>query len=390
MTKQKSTNTFDLFDDNTLGAKIMVVGVGGGGSNSVQRMVERNLEGAELVCANTDVQHLGIMTAPNLIRLGERLTKGLGAGGDPQCGYDAALENENEIADLIDGTDLLFLTAGMGGGTGTGALPVFARIANEKDILCVSVVTTPFHQEGKKRLNTADEGIHELYKYVDSVIIISNQKLMEMHDAPPSMRQRFNKADEVLYGAVKGITDLIINPGEMNLDFADVRRVMGKGGRALMGSGVASGDDRAKEAARLAIHNPLLDEPDCKDATAMLISITSSSVENSQITTEEFETVVNMMDELVLDNNELQKIIGTAYDDSLEDNLRVSVVAAGFQKQGQKKKPEQTSNNILHIDNAQNNRRGLSIGKKNNESENPVPQDYDKYGLPPFLRDQND
>ena len=266
---------FELIDNVAENAVIKVVGVGGGGGNAVKHMIDKEIEGVEFICANTDAQSLADVSSPITLQLGSDITKGLGAGANPEIGRAAAVEDRDRIADVLDGADMVFITAGMGGGTGTGAAPVVAEVAKEMGILTVAVVTKPFQFEGKKRLSVAAEGVRELSQYVDSLITIPNEKLLEVLGKNTSLLDAFKEANDVLLGAVQGIADLIIRPGMINVDFSDVRTVMSEMGAAMMGTGTAAGDSRAREAAEKAINSPLLDDIDLQGARGILVNITA-------------------------------------------------------------------------------------------------------------------
>ena len=303
---------------------IKLVGVGGGGSNAVQHMVNAGIEGVDFICANTDAQALKSMGANSVLHIGQSITKGLGAGANPEIGRQAAMEDRDRIQDLIQGTDMLFITAGMGGGTGTGAIPVVAQIAREMGVLTVAVVTKPFPFEGPKRMRIAESGIEELRSQVDSLITIPNEKLLSVLGKNISLLDAFGAANDVLRGAVQGIAELITNPGLINVDFADVRTVMSEMGLAMMGSGVGRGDERATEAAEMAISSPLLEDIDLKGARGILVNITAGM----DMAIGEFEEVGNVVRDFAADDATV--VVGTAIDDSLEGELRVTVVATGL------------------------------------------------------------
>jgi len=282
---------FELVDSINDAPVIKLVGVGGGGSNAVQHMVNSGIEGVDFICANTDAQALKGMAAQTVLHIGQSITKGLGAGANPEIGRQAAMEDRERIQDLIDGTDMLFITAGMGGGTGTGAIPVVAQIAREMGVLTVAVVTKPFPFEGAKRMRTAEAGIEELRGHVDSLITIPNEKLLSVLGKNISLLDAFRAANDVLRGAVQGIAELITNPGLINVDFADVRTVMSEMGLAMMGSGIGRGDDRATEAAEMAISSPLLEDIDLAGARGILVNITAGL----DMAIGEFEEVGNVV-----------------------------------------------------------------------------------------------
>jgi cell division protein FtsZ len=305
---------------------IKVVGVGGGGCNAVNRMIEARVAGVEFLGINTDAQALMGCQAESRLRIGERLTRGLGVGGDALQGQRAAEESRDEIVDAIKGADMVFVTAGMGGGTGTGAAPVVAEAAKETGALTVAVVTKPFGFEGKVRMRKAEEGVKALRQAVDTLITIPNDRLSSMADRRATLLDMFKRADDVLLHAVKGISDLIMKPGLINVDFADVRTVMGEMGLALMGTGIASGENRAVQAAQQAISSPLLEDISISGARAALINISAGP----DLSMHEFEEASSIIFKEVHD--EAQIILGTAIDPSLEDELRVTVIATGIGK----------------------------------------------------------
>lgn len=315
---------FTLEDSVPNNAVIKVVGVGGGGGNAVDHMVESGVDGVDFICANTDAQALRNAQAKTVIQLGSQVTKGLGAGANPDIGRQSALEDRERIAELLEGADMVFVTAGMGGGTGTGAAPVVAEIAKELGILTVGVVTKPFPFEGKKRMRSAQEGIEELKQHVHSLITIPNEKLQSVLGGSTSLLDAFKAANEVLLGAVKGIANLIVRPGMINVDFADVRTVMSEMGTAMMGTGVASGEGRAAEAAQAAISSPLLEDVDLRGARGILINITA----NESIALDEFSEVGEIVSELA--SEDANVIIGTAIDPDMGDEISVTVVATGL------------------------------------------------------------
>jgi cell division protein FtsZ len=315
---------FELMDSYSQSAIIKVIGVGGGGGNAVQHMVEADIEGVDFICANTDAQALDSMNARTTLQLGGSITKGLGAGANPDIGRQAAMDDRDRIQEVIDGSDMLFITAGMGGGTGTGAAPVVAQVAKEMGILTVAVVTRPFPFEGVKRQDVAARGIHELGQYVDSLITIPNEKLLAVLGKEVSLLNAFKSANNVLLGAVQGIAELITRPGLINVDFADVRTVMSEMGMAMMGSGSASGDERAREAAEAAINSPLLEDVDLMGAHGILVNVTAGL----DMSIGEFEEVGNTVKEFASDNATV--VVGTVIDPDMHDELRVTVVATGL------------------------------------------------------------
>ncbi|OGI58444.1 MAG: cell division protein FtsZ [Candidatus Muproteobacteria bacterium RBG_19FT_COMBO_61_10] len=321
---------FELMDTYGQQAVIKVIGVGGGGGNAVEHMVSANIEGVEFIVANTDSQALKKSSARTILQLGTNLTKGLGAGADPGIGRQAAVEDRERIAEVLSGADMVFITAGMGGGTGTGAAPVVAQVARDMDILTVAVITKPFPFEGKKRMAIADQGIKELAEFVDSVITIPNEKLLAVVGKSASLLDAFGKANEVLQGAVQGIAELITRPGLINVDFADVRTVMSEMGLAMMGSASARGENRAVDAARAAVSSPLLEDINIAGARGILVNVTASE----SLSIGEFEEVGNTVKEFAADDATV--VIGTVIDPALGDELRVTVVATGL-GQGQKR-----------------------------------------------------
>jgi cell division protein FtsZ len=315
---------FEIIDQaEPEGAVIKVIGVGGCGGNAVEHMIARGLSGVEFICANTDAQALNRSTARTQLQLGSALTRGLGAGAKPEIGRDAAMEDRDRIAELIEGADMLFITAGMGGGTGTGAAPVIADIAKSLGILTVAVVTRPFKFEGK-RTRVASAGIEELTKKVDSLIIIPNEKLMDVLGEDVSVIDAYAAANDVLHGAVSGIAEVINNAGLVNVDFADVRTVMGEVGMAMMGSATAAGADRARVAAQQAVKSPLLEDVNLAGARGVLVNITASSA----LRLKEYNEVMTTIKEFTADD--AMVIAGTVIDDSMEDRLRVTMIATGL------------------------------------------------------------
>jgi len=315
---------FEIMDSHTDEAVIKVIGVGGGGGNAVEHMVKHNIEGVEFIATNTDAQALKKSSAGTIIQLGRDVTKGLGAGANPEIGRLAAEEDRESIRAAIKGADMIFIAAGMGGGTGTGAAPVVAEIAREEGILTVAVVTKPFPFEGKKRMLYAEQGIELLAKHVDSLITIPNEKLLKVLGRGTSLLDAFAAANDVLLGAVQGIAELITRPGLINVDFADVRTVMSEMGNAMMGTGVASGEDRAEEAAEAAVASPLLEDIDLSGARGVLVNITAGM----DMTIEEFETVGNHVKAYTSENATV--VVGAVIDPEMDGELRVTVVATGI------------------------------------------------------------
>jgi len=315
---------FELIDNVPQNAVIKVVGVGGGGGNAVKHMIENEVGGVDFICANTDAQALSDVSSKTVLQLGSEITKGLGAGANPDIGRAAAMEDRDRIADALAGADMVFITAGMGGGTGTGGAPVVAEVARELGILTVAVVTRPFPFEGRKRLKIAQQGVAELEQQVDSLITIPNEKLLEVLGKNTSLLDAFKEANDVLLGAVQGIADLIIRPGMINVDFADVRTVMSEMGMAMMGTGSATGESRAREAAERAINSPLLDDIDLQGARGILVNITAGL----DLSLGEFSEVGDAIEEFASD--EATVVVGTVIDPDMKDELKVTVVATGL------------------------------------------------------------
>jgi cell division protein FtsZ len=315
---------FELVDSIPSNAVIKVVGVGGGGGNAVKHMIQNNVDGVEFICANTDAQALKDIEARTVLQLGNAITKGLGAGANPEVGRQAAMEDRERIAEVLRGADMVFITAGMGGGTGTGAAPVVAEVAKELGILTVAVVTKPFPFEGKKRLAIADAGIRELQERVDSLITIPNEKLLAVLGKTTTLLDAFKAANDVLLGAVQGIADLIMRPGMINVDFADVRTVMSEMGMAMMGTGIARGENRAREAAEAAIRSPLLEDINLQGARGILVNITAGL----DLSLGEFSEVGDTVEEFASEGATV--VVGTVIDPEMKDELRVTVVATGL------------------------------------------------------------
>jgi cell division protein FtsZ len=365
---------FELMDTYTQNAVIKVIGVGGGGGNAVEHMVAASIEGVDFITANTDAQALKKSSAKTVLQLGAGVTKGLGAGANPDMGRKAALEDRDRIMELIGGTDMLFITAGMGGGTGTGAAPIVAQTAKEMGILTVAVVTRPFPFEGKKRNAVADAGIKELAQYVDSLIIIPNEKLLYVLGKNVSLLQAFASANDVLLGAVQGIAELITRPGMINVDFADVRTVMSEMGMAMMGSGKASGEERARLAAESAIASPLLEDIDLTGARGILVNVTAGL----DMSIGEFEEIGNIIREFA--SEDATVVVGTTIDPEMVDDLRVTVVATGL---GQGKAVEADKPVKLVYQNSHQSSR-------ESREERPASAEprYDEYERPAVMRSQ--
>ncbi len=315
---------FELVDSAPQSAVIKVIGVGGGGGNAVEHMVSKQVSGVDFIATNTDAQALKGLAAQTTMQIGSSVTKGLGAGANPDIGRAAALEDRDRIAELLNGSDMVFVTAGMGGGTGTGAGPVVAEVAKELGILTVAVVTKPFDFE--KRKSNAEQGIKELAAHVDSLITIPNEKLLEVLGEKTSVLDAFAAANDVLLGAVQGIADLIIRPGMINVDFADVRTVMSEMGMAMMGTGAAAGDNRAREAAEAAIRSPLLEDVDLNGARGILVNVTAGM----DLSIGEFTEVGRCVEEFA--SSDATVVVGTVIDQTLQDEMKVTVVATGLGK----------------------------------------------------------
>ncbi len=386
---------FELMDAKTEeNAVIKVVGVGGGGSNAVQHMLSASIEGVDFICANTDAQALKSCSVPITLQMGANITKGLGAGANPEVGRQAAQEDSERIREALQGADMVFITAGMGGGTGTGAAPVVAQLAREMGILTVAVVTKPFPFEGKKRMEVAVNGIRELSQTVDSLITIPNEKLLTVLGKSASLLDAFKAANDVLLGAVQGIAELITNPGLINVDFADVRTVMSEMGMAMMGTGRAVGDGRAREAAEAAIASPLLENVNLAGAKGLLVNITSGM----DLTIGEFEEVGNTIKELASDDATV--VVGTAIDPEMRNELRVTIVATGIGqgapvKQSSSREREaaippfklvQRAGSDGHVHHDRPSARQKAVGDIPSERDRVDPEEY--LDIPAFLRRQ--
>ncbi|MDQ2075092.1 cell division protein FtsZ [Marinimicrobium sp. ABcell2] len=315
---------FELVDNIPQNAVIKVIGIGGGGGNAVKHMIDSKVEGVEFICANTDAQALKDVDSRTVLQLGHSMTKGLGAGANPEVGRQAAMEDRERIAEVLRGADMVFIAAGMGGGTGTGGAPIVAEVARDLGILTVAVVTKPFPFEGRKRMVVADAGIKELQERVDSLITIPNEKLLSVLGKSTSLLDAFKAANNVLLGAVQGIADLIIRPGMINVDFADVRTVMSEMGMAMMGTGHATGENRAREAAEAAIRSPLLEDVNLQGARGILVNITAGI----DLSLGEYSEVGNTIEEFA--SGDATVVVGTVIDPEMSDELRVTVVATGL------------------------------------------------------------
>jgi len=376
-------------------ARIKVIGVGGGGGNAVNMMIAYDLQGTDFITANTDAQALSVSKASVKIQMGFEITKGLGAGSDPDTGRRAAIESKTVIRDALDGADMIFITAGLGGGTGTGGAPIAAEIAKELGALTVAVVTKPFQFEGKQRERQAEEGLEELRNIVDTLIVIPNQRLLSLSGRNMSLLDAFKKADDILYHAVKGISDLIMVPGLINLDFADVKNVMSEMGLALMGTGISSGENRAVEAAQKAISSPLLEDNSIQGARGVLINVTGSS-EMTLFEVNEASTTVQTEA-----HEDANIIFGTVIDDNMGEELRVTVIATGFDE---RRKEAEIPTAVIQPPWAKRNiKENLAVptfmrDKEKNNPENPVvirmglinDDDNIDFEVPTFLRKQAD
>lgn len=393
---------FELTQSQENSAVIKVVGVGGGGGNALEHMVAENIDGVEFICANTDAQALKNSNAKIHLKLGDELTKGLGAGADPRIGRQAAEEDRDRIREVLAGADMVFITAGMGGGTGTGAAPVFAEVAKELNILTVAVVTKPFSFEGKQRALAADEGVRRLAEHVDSLITIPNNKLLSVLGKNISLLNAFKAANNVLLGAVKGISDLITRPGLINVDFADVRTVMSEMGMAMMGTGCATGEQRARQAAEAAIASPLLEDVNFSGAKGILVNITAGL----NMSIGEFEEVGDVVKEFISDDATV--VVGTVIDPDMTDEMRVTVIVTGLggEARGRQQQQQQvlsardrlsdTLRNDGSIDYQQLDRPAV-MRKQAAAASNPAPKisseavpDVDYLDIPAFLRRQEE
>ena len=399
---------FEIVEQENLKARIKVIGIGGGGGNAVNTMIGSKFTGVDFMVANTDAQSLEASRAPVKIQLGETVTKGLGAGANPEIGRRAAQENEEIIQDYLAGSDMIFITAGMGGGTGTGGAPVVARLAREAGALTVGVVTKPFIFEGKKRMRQAEEGIENLKQNVDTLIVIPNQRLLSIAAKTTTMLEAFHRADDVLLQAVRGISDLIITPGLINLDFADIRTVMAEMGLALMGAASAVGENRAIEAAQKAISSPLLEDISIQGARGVLINITGGP----DLCLHEVNEAASMIQEEAHEDANI--IFGSVIDETMTDEIRITVIATGFGQDREERKPVPV--NVSSITSApQKNKKVVHLGTIVDDLDTPTWQrkkqgsdetetltlnkttfefgrdkEDDEYDIPTFLRKQMD
>jgi cell division protein FtsZ len=376
---------FELVDAANQAAVIKVIGVGGGGGNAVQHMLTGSIEGVEFICANTDSQALKNSGAKTVLQLGSNMTKGLGAGADPEVGRQAALEDRDRLMDVLDGSDMVFITAGMGGGTGTGAAPIVAQVAKEMGILTVAVVTRPFAFEGKKRSAVAEEGIIELSQFVDSLITIPNEKLLSVLGRDVSLLNAFSAANDVLLGAVQGIAELITCPGLINVDFADVRTVMSEMGMAMMGSGKAQGEERAKIAAEAAISSPLLEDVNLSGARGILVNITAGM----DLSIGEFDEVGSTIKEFASENATV--VVGTVIDPEMSGDIRVTIVATGLGNlKDDASRIKLVQNDDINVDYRDLERPTVMRNQRPESEEETVSGDADYLDIPAFLRRQAD
>ena len=401
---------FEIVEQQNLTARIKVIGIGGGGGNAVNTMIGGKLSGVDFIVANTDAQSLEASRAPVKIQLGATVTKGLGAGANPEIGRRAALEDEEVIGEYLSGSDMIFITAGMGGGTGTGGAPVVARLAREAGALTVGVVTKPFIFEGKKRMRQAEEGIENLKASVDTLIVIPNQRLLSIAAKTTTMLEAFHRADDVLLQAVRGISDLIITPGLINLDFADVRTVMAEMGLALMGAAAATGEHRAIEAAQKAISSPLLEDISIQGARGVLINITGGP----DLCLHEVNEAASLIQEEAHDDANI--IFGSVIDDTMTDEIRITVIATGFGENKEERKAPAAVNVSRIMSAPQKNKKVVHLGTIVDDLDTPTWQrkkhgsdetetltlnkttfefsgdqaHEDEYDIPTFLRKQMD
>ncbi len=385
------------FDENkNLAAKVKIIGIGGGGNNALNTMISCNLSGVDFIAANTDAQALAANLAPIKLQLGASLTKGLGAGANPEVGRKAALEDVEKIREALKGADMVFITAGLGGGTGTGGGPVIAEVAREMGALTVAIVTKPFHFEGKKRMKQADEGLANLKMTADALITIPNQRLLSVSGKNMTLLEAFKRADEILFHAAKGISDIIVGHGIINLDFADVRTVMAETGLALMGTGIASGENRSVEAAQRAISSPLLEDITIEGARGLLINITGGQ----NMTLSEINEATTLIQKEA--HEEANIIWGMVIDELMKEELRVTVIATGFGKVEEKsasrfKKVAPISFSVRENKDVPTFMRKVKANERFDElklKEPPVPEfsmeDQDRFDIPTFLRKQAD
>ncbi len=383
------------FDENrNMAAKVKIIGIGGGGNNALNTMISSHLTGVEFVAANTDAQALATNLAPMKFQLGASLTKGLGAGANPEVGRKAALEDVEMIREILKGADMVFITAGLGGGTGTGGAPVIAEVAREMGALTVAIVTKPFHFEGKKRMKQAEEGLANLKMTADALITIPNQRLLSISGKSMTLLEAFKRADEILFHAAKGISDIIVGQGIINLDFADVRTVMSETGMALMGTGIASGENRSVEAAQKAISSPLLEDITIEGARGLLINITGGQ----NMTLSEINEATTLIQKEA--HEEANIIWGMVIDQGMQEDLRVTVIATGFGKAEEKsvsrfKKVAPISFSMRENKDVPTFMRRMKVNERFDELKLKEPpefsvEDEDRFDIPTFLRKQAD
>jgi cell division protein FtsZ len=383
------------FDENkNLAAKVKIIGIGGGGNNALNTMISYSLSGVDFIAANTDAQALAANMAPIKLQLGASLTKGLGAGANPEIGRKAALEDVEKIREVLKGADMAFITAGLGGGTGTGGAPVIAEVAREMGTLTVAIVTKPFHFEGKKRMKQAEEGLANLRMTADALITIPNQRLLSISGKSMTLLEAFKKADEILYHAAKGISDIIVGQGIINLDFADVRTVMSETGMALMGTGIASGENRSVEAAQKAISSPLLEDITIEGARGLLINITGGQ----NMTLNEINEATTLIQKEA--HEEANIIWGMVIDEAMKEELRVTVIATGFGKVEEKsasrfKKVAPISFSMRENRDIPTFMRRVKVNERFDELKLSAPREFpvedeDRFDIPTFLRKQAD
>jgi cell division protein FtsZ len=407
--KTKEEDMIEFDENKNLAAKVKIIGIGGGGNNALNTMISYQLSGVDFIAANTDAQALAANMAPNKLQLGENLTKGLGAGANPEIGRKAALEDVEKIREALQGADMVFITAGLGGGTGTGGGPVIAEVAREMGALTVAIVTKPFHFEGKKRMKQAEEGLANLKMTADALITIPNQRLLGFGGKSMTLLEAFKKADEVLFHAAKGISDIIVGHGIINLDFADVRTVMSETGMALMGTGIASGENRSIEAAQRAISSPLLEDITIEGARGLLINITGGE----NMTLSEINEATTLIQKEA--HEDANVIWGMVVDKVMKEEIRVTVIATGFGKKEDKRASQfkkvgpisfglrEQHKDISHFSfgNKENNRdipafmRRVKSSERYDELKLDPPADFsvedeDRFDIPTFLRKQAD
>jgi cell division protein FtsZ len=377
---------FEFDESIDQSAKIMVVGVGGGGGNAINTMIACNVQGVEFISANTDAQALRNSKAPVKLQIGCQLTKGLGAGANPALGKDAALEDRERMAEILKGADLVFIAAGMGGGTGTGAAPIIAEVARDVGALTVGIVTKPFSREGKQRLSKAEEGIRELKKHVDSLVVIPNDRLLGLAGKSMSVLDAFKPSDDVLRQAVQGISDLITTSGMINVDFADVKAIMGERGMAMMGIGIATGENRAVEAATKAISSPLLEDIDISGASGVLVNISGSS----SMTMDEFDSASRIVHEKVHEDANI--IVGLVIDEALGDQIKITAIATGFGDRFDMENCRQELKNVTPLIKSEINREIPAFIREKQQRETFSRQrsflldEEEQYDIPTFLR----